>query len=312
MKKFLVTLFSVLVSSIVVICAACNHQKDDDETKKPEKIKDGIALTITEGESQNIDLSEYISIEGTEFAYTVYSSDDSIATATVDGNTATVTAVSKGNATVTASADEISINFAVTVNEKQQPEEKPAPEFKDVNIEYDLVNVNSKSVTLSPKTGSNTFIYTFSLKEEDDKVTIEGNKLTVSYGEPVEKQLTLVASYTDSETPSAAAKTVEFKLNIKVTDTREEPDLNAQYKVVNGNFDNGLEGWTMEGEIGEITEKNTFWEQNFPIFNVGKYFSGANKEGGKGTLASSEFVVGGINKISFMLGAAGNKDCYIT
>ncbi len=312
MKKFLVTLFSVLVSSIVVMCAACKHPKDDDETKKPEKIKDGIALTITEGESQNIDLSEYISIEGTEFAYTVYSSDDSIATATVDGNTATVTAVSKGNATVTANADEISINFAVTVNEKQQPEEKPAPEFKDVNIEYDLVNVNSKSVTLSPKTGSNTFIYTFSLKEEDDKVTIEGNKLTVSYGEPVEKQLTLVASYTDSETPSAAAKTVEFKLNIKVTDTREEPDLNAQYKVVNGNFDNGLEGWTMEGEIGEITEQSTFWEQNFPIFNVGKYFSGANKEGGKGTLASSEFVVGGINKISFMLGAAGNKDCYIT
>ena len=71
MKKFLVTLFSVLVSSIVVMCAACKHPKDDDETKKPEKIKDGIALTITEGESQNIDLSEYISIEGTEFAYTV-------------------------------------------------------------------------------------------------------------------------------------------------------------------------------------------------------------------------------------------------
>ena len=41
MKKFLVTLFSVLVSSIVVMCAACKHPKDDDETKKPEKIKDG-------------------------------------------------------------------------------------------------------------------------------------------------------------------------------------------------------------------------------------------------------------------------------
>lgn len=308
MKKFLAALFSVLVCGAVAVFAACNS---DGNKKKPEKLKDGTALTLTEGGSQSIDLSEYISIEGTDYVYSANSSAESVATVSVSGNTATVTAVSKGSATVTASADEVSVTFAVTVNEKSQlPEEKPAPVFGDVTAEYDLKDESSKVLTLAPTSGSDTFSYTYALKEQDANVTISDAQLTVAYGEAVQKQLTIVASYTDGENPSAGTKTVEFKLNIIVTDTRAQTDPDAKYKVKNGNFSNGTEGWTMEGEPGAISEQSTFWAEEFPIFNVGKYFAGNEPETGK--LKSSLFEVGGANKITFMLGAAGNKDCYIT
>ncbi|MDE7329661.1 MAG: FIVAR domain-containing protein, partial [Clostridia bacterium] len=73
-----------------------------------------------------------------------------------------------------------------------------------------------------------------------------------------------------------------------------------------------LDGWTLNGEIGGISENSTFWEEKFPKINQEQYFSGDGKEAGKGTLTSSWFKVGGVKKITFMLGAAGNKDCYIT
>lgn len=310
MRKFLAALFSVLVCSTVAILAAC---KPGEEPKKPEKLKDGIALTLTVGGSESINLTEYISIEGTDYVYEVSSSNDGVVTAVIDGSLAVISAVSKGEATVTASADEVFVTFAVTVNEKSaQPEEKPAPVFDDVTVEYDLKDESSKSVTLAPKSGASTFSYTYALKQNDENVTVAGDVLTVAYGEAVEKELIIVAAYTDGENAAVGAKTVEFNLNISVTDSREQADPDEIYKVVNGGFDDGLTGWTMEGGIGEISEASTFWEQGFPIFNDGKYFSGNNMEGKKGTLASSFFVVGGVNKISFKLGAAGNGECYIT
>lgn len=115
MKKFLLAICTAMLCIVAVLTAACGGS----EVKQPEKLKDGIALTLTEGESKNIDLSEYISIEGSEYAYEATSSQQNIATVAVEGNIAKVTAVSEGNATVTASAGEVSVDFAVTVNKKQ-------------------------------------------------------------------------------------------------------------------------------------------------------------------------------------------------
>lgn len=114
MKKFLLAICTAMLCTVAALCAACGGG-----AKQPEKLKDGIALTLTEGESKNIDLSEYISIEGGGYSYEATSSQQNIATVAVEGNIAKVTAVSEGNATVTASAGEVTVDFAVTVNKKQ-------------------------------------------------------------------------------------------------------------------------------------------------------------------------------------------------
>ena len=115
MKKFLLAICTAMLCTVAALCAACGG----GGAKQPEKLKDGIALTLTEGESKNIDLSEYISIEGGGYSYEATSSRQNIATVAVEGNIAKVTAVSEGNATVTASAGEVTVDFAVTVNKKQ-------------------------------------------------------------------------------------------------------------------------------------------------------------------------------------------------
>ncbi len=407
MKKFLASLIVAALSCVIAVCAGC---KDRNGEKKPELLKDGVALTITAGETQSIDLSEYISIEGTEYAYAAESSDGSVATVSVEGNTATVTAVAAGSAEITASADAVQVKFAVTVNKKpEQP--KPAPVFKDRTLAYDLKDKQSEQITLAPESGEATYRYSYALKAADAYVMINGDKLTAAYDSATQKTLIIVAKYTDSAGSFTGEKTVEFKVTVTVTDTREPEEISAPvlkesavvvekdiygenessltidfaenvenpdnvelgftvrkgeeavtltgstynfvyetydetattvvysveiaynidgedgaleytytlkikdtsaYRVENGNFDNDLEGWTVDGNIGAITDKSTFWEQEFPMFNDGKYFSGDGRESGKGTLKSSLFKVGGQNKIKFMLGAAGNKDCYIT
>ena len=93
----------------------------------------------------------------------------------------------------------------------------------------------------------------------------------------------------------------------------------SAYKVVNGNFENGLEGWTLNNTLGEkpfggIDEKSTFWGEAYPMFNVGKYFSAyaeGAEEHSQGSLASSYFVVNS-EYATYMLGGAGNHNVYIT
>lgn len=312
MKKIFAAFCAAMLCVVVAFAAACGGGGDP----KPQKLKDGTAITLTEGDKQDINLSEYISLpEG--YSYEVSSSAEAFATVTLSGATATVKAVKKGSAKVTAKAGEVSVEFAVTVNEKTStPIEKDPPVFENLKLEYDLKDEASKMLTLAPKTGDEHYVYSYALKVADENVTIVKDKLTAAYAAVTEKTLTVTVSYTDSEKPEAQAKTVEFTIAVKVTDSRVPADENAKYKVKNGSFDNGLNDWEAEGEIGIVSEEDKFWAdpekdfEGYPVHNVGKYFAG--NEAATGKLKSSLFEVGGANKITFMLGAAGNPKCYVT
>ena len=129
-------------------------------------------------------------------------------------------------------------------------------------------------------------------------VAVEGSSYTVS-GNFTDTASEVVLTVT---AVSENGKEIEYIYKVKVKDT-------SSYRVANGGFDDGLDGWTMDGEIGEISASKTFWE-NLPMFNDGNYFRGESKEGNVGTLTSPEFKIGGTGKISFALGA-GNG-CFVT
>ena len=91
--------------------------------------------------------------------------------------------------------------------------------------------------------------------------------------------------------------------------------LESEYQVANGGFETGdLTGWTLEGEIGNVTNAYGWWNENFPYNKKGTWlFSGINDEGSVGSLTSSEFIVGGSGYITFLLGGGGNPlECYIS
>ncbi len=91
--------------------------------------------------------------------------------------------------------------------------------------------------------------------------------------------------------------------------------IESEYQIANGGFENGdLTGWTLEGEIGKVTNASGWWNENLPYNKKGAYlFSGINDEGSVGTLTSSAFTVGGSGYITFMLGGGGNPlECYVS
>lgn len=74
--------------------------------------------------------------------------------------------------------------------------------------------------------------------------------------------------------------------------------------LFNGNFEYGLAGWTMTGDIGTIETNETYWT-GYHVFNQGNYFRGDGKEGNTGSLISPTFVVDATNRaISLRLGAS--------
>ncbi len=89
----------------------------------------------------------------------------------------------------------------------------------------------------------------------------------------------------------------------------------SEYQIINGGFETGdFTGWTLNGDIGEITSASGWWNENLPYNKKGAFlFSGISKEGATGTLTSSEFTLGGCGYITYLLGGGGNgKLCYIS
>ena len=116
----------------------------------------------------------------------------------------------------------------------------------------------------------------------------------------------------------------------------EEPvgeySLVSRYMLLNGGFEYGnLTGWTLEGDIGVVTDQDTYWqntgltpaaydkEGNF-LFSWWNWDEDANegagaevnREGNTGTLQSSTFLLKAGAIVSFRFGGGcGNENVYV-
>lgn len=118
-----------------------------------------------------------------------------------------------------------------------------------------------------------------------------------------------VVTYYESR-PAFMYSSEAFELKLE---TEYEPQ--SEYQVLNGTFETGdLTGWTMEGDIGEVSADSGWWAENFPYNKNGRYlFTGIDKEGGTGTLTSDAFTFGGSGWITFSLGGGGDPAlCYLS
>ena len=86
----------------------------------------------------------------------------------------------------------------------------------------------------------------------------------------------------------------------------------TEYRLVNGGFENGLEGWTVVGAIGDVSSDKTYWIQEIEFGMDGEkmfsaYAPGA-LESAVGTLTSSSFKVGGTGFITFKVGGMRDEN----
>ena len=75
-----------------------------------------------------------------------------------------------------------------------------------------------------------------------------------------------VVTYYESR-PTFMYSSEAFELK---TEIEYEPQ--NEYQVLNGTFETGdLTGWTMEGDIGEVSADSGWWTENFPYNKNGRY-----------------------------------------
>ena len=118
-----------------------------------------------------------------------------------------------------------------------------------------------------------------------------------------------VVTYYESR-PTFMYSSEAFELKTEI-----EYEPKSEYQVLNGTFETGdLTGWTMEGDIGEVSADSGWWDENFPYNKNGRYlFTGIKKEGNTGTLTSDAFTFGGSGWITFSLGGGGDPAlCYLS
>lgn len=184
------------------------------ERKAPVKVKDGEAIEIAFGGSEQRNVADYITTYGN--AVSVSSKEEGTATAEVADGVLTIAAVSSGETTVTLTCREVTVTFAVTV---AQPE-VAAPVFENGAISFDLFETNSGSYTFGITAPAGVdFSYEYALAEEDANASFEGNTLIYTAAQPTEKTLTVNVTATATVSGETVEKTAPFTVMVTVTDT---------------------------------------------------------------------------------------------
>lgn len=184
------------------------------------------------------------------------------------------------------------------------------------NIYVELVNVNSGSV-----------IAAFRNESPEDGV-LKRYHYTVSGLESDAYCYFRVVDVAVSGWGCFAADAFKVNLDAAPANSVAAVDRRADYTaVVNGSFESGnMDGWTAPADnaLGGVVKAADETEQGSPNvwYHTNKettdgdylftfYYGGVNKEGGKGVIRSSAFVLQKNGIVSFRFGAAHNREVYI-
>lgn len=129
----------------------------------------------------------------------------------------------------------------------------------------------------------------------------------------IDQQVTITPATYDGFEFVEGETTAKVYANGKLTVKHVYRELeNSEFHIVNGGFEQDLTGWTMAGEIGDVSTQKTYWNSESPFGMDGeKMFSAYAREGLEanfGTLQSSVFTVTQNGWITYKLGGAKNAD----
>ncbi len=265
--------------------------------KGAEKIKDGNSLTFTVGDAaKTVTVAEYITTHGNDVS--ANSDTPAVATATLTDGVVTVNAVKKGTATITVTCGNVEITFAVTVGDATQI---TTPSVKNAEVviseTHDLYS-GDYTVDLAENIELANLITGYMVNSE----SVDGTTYSIS-GDTYTQTPTLV---TLNVTATYNGGSVNYVYKVNIIDT-------TAYRIRNGGFDDGLDGWQKIGQIGNISEATAYWtndnDGNGYSYNAdGKFFSAYEPsdrfESNIGALISSPFKVSQNGIITFKLGGA--------
>ncbi len=261
---------------------------------------------------KEITLADYINVNGlSKITYNVYASNAA----------ATISPVADGRFTITAGEVSETTDVVVSISVCYDGEEKllvelsvqitndlaPTLRGEEISKNYDLYDFDDKS-SISLDLAENidnpgNLALTYSVNGN----VIEGSIYTKQLGSYNDKLTEESFTVTVSCTVNGESVVLEYTYRLSLKDTTD-------YRLVNGDFENGLEGWTQVGNIGGVSSDTHYWLNDperaegyeFGMDGNGMFsaYAPGASEGATGTLTSSTFKVGGSGYVTFKLGAA--------
>ena len=278
-------------------------------------------IELISGENKEIALSDYINTNGlSNITYKVQASNEIVTLGSVADGKFSITAgevIGEENVRVSINVyyngkSKLTVELAVKIKNEVAPTIN-GNEFTKV---CDLATIDNKdNIILDFAENVNNISHlelNYSVKWGDEELILDRTRYTFALGTYTEETVYESFEVTISFSVNGEQKTLQYTYKLALRDT-------GAYSIANGNFENGLDGWTLTttfGDVpfGDIDNKTHYWVQNFPVNNVGSYFSAyadGVSEASQGTLASPYFVVKS-EYATYMLGGAGNPDVYIT
>ena len=276
---------------------------------------------VISGGSREVNVADYVNVNGlSKITYDVKVSNAVLSkTSVVDGKftltAGEVSEVTDVTVSINVSYDgvkKLTVELAVQITNDTAPTLYDEAIVKDYDL-FDLENKESLTIDFAKNVDNAGDIeLEYSVTCDGEDVALDGTLYTITFGSYNEVAVSKTFVVTVSCVVNGEERTLEYTYTVSLKDT-------SAYRVANGNFENGLEGWEIINTEGEapfagIDDKTTFWGEEFAMFNVGKYFSSyadGAAEPSQGTLASSYFVVNS-KYATYMLGGAGNHNVYIT
>ena len=152
---------------------------------------------------------------------------------------------------------------------------------------------------------------TYSVQHNGEDVNLDGTSHTFTFGDYTDGVTYETFDVAVSYMEDGEEQTARYTLKLALRDT-------TAYRLANGGFENGMEGWTQVGNIGGISSDRNYWlndpesAEGFAFGMDGdKMFSAyasAELEKNVGTLTSSTFKVGGSGFVTFKVGAMRDEN----
>ena len=269
------------------------------------------SFKLISGDNKLITLADYINTNGlSKITYKAVTNSSALTVGSISDGKLTITAGEVSdltNATVSIvvyydGAEKLTVELSVEITNDLAP----SVFENEVLKEYDLFELDNKTnivIDLSENVDNagklalsysvagkslDSAYYTFTFGNYNDKVTYESIVVTVSY------------------VANGKEQSINYTYKLAMTDSTAN-------RLANGGFENGLDGWTVVGNIGSVSSDTHYWvndPENADGYKFGldgeKMFSAyapGAEERAVGTLTSSSFIVGGSGFVSFKVGA---------
>ena len=274
-----------------------------------EKENTNKSFNLVSGNIKEINIADYVDTNGLgKISYAVKS----------DSKLAIVSEIANGVFTITADKVNNTTYAKITVTVYYDGTEKLNVEL-DVKItndiapvvfsgsveeKVDLINLENKAELVIDLSKNVDNAGNLPLTYSVNGVALESALYTITLGSYTDKVVSETLTVTVSYVQNGEAKDLSYTYSIAINDTTD-------YRIENGGFENGLEGWTQVGNIGGITSDRTYWNEGIEFGMDGnKMFSAyapGVPESAIGTLTSPSFKVGGSGFVTFKVGAMKNE-----